>query len=162
MLKLNLREEQVTGTGIWQIPSNVTRLRLIAWGGGAGAQSRQQLVVSGGGDGGLVEVELYVTPGHIVEYIVGRGGQGMNRNNLHPQPGEETIVVFPTTPLLVVKAFGGQLEAFHMTGGLIDPRGARNIIRSEILPGQGGEGGKGGQLGLPGGNGADGGLIFYW
>jgi hypothetical protein len=157
------REAQVTGSGTWEVPLNVTHLRVRAWGGGSGASSLKALAVSNGGSGGLVEVELVVKPEQEIVYDVGKGGHGANFVDSKPHPGQETSVTFlPTdkTPLVVIIASGGHVES--SAGGTIFPQKAQTIIQRKVQIGRGGKGGEGGQLGLPGKNGADGGLIFEW
>lgn len=159
LLKILSRETQVTGSGTWTVPPDVTRLRIRAWGGGSSGRSLKALVVPSGGSGGLVEVELFVIPGQQIYYNIGTGGKGTNSVN----PGQETSVSFPatpTTPIIVIIAFGGHVES--SAGGTIYPQNAQSIIQGQIYTGRGGKGGQGGQLGLPGGDGADGGLIFQW
>jgi hypothetical protein len=158
----------------WEVPPGVTRVMLEAWGGGGGGSA-----LGGGGGGAYICIVRTVTPGDLIEWESGPGGEG-GTGLAAGQEGGATQVVFPIGNNFI--ANGGK-PAGSSTSGLIGKGGLYNGPNGGTfigLPGQDGEpnriiymqssattfleetmGGKGGDGGNSPHSGSLGGYRFY-
>jgi trimeric autotransporter adhesin len=74
----NIASFSLTGAGSWTVPPGVTKIAIEAWGAGGGGSS-----YGGGGGGGYCRALFTVTPGSLVNFNIGVGGNGggTNANN---------------------------------------------------------------------------------
>jgi hypothetical protein len=117
----------------WEVPPGVTRVMLEAWGGGGGGSA-----LGGGGGGSYICIVRNVTPGDLIEWDNGSGGEG-GTGLSGGQEGGATLVVFPIGNSFV--ANGGK-PAGSSTGGLIGKGGLYNGPNGGTfigIPGQDGE-----------------------
>ena len=64
-----------TGDNQWyRVPAGVSQLRVKVWGAGGGGSLRNAEYSYGGGAGGYTECFLEVTPGEVLQVVVGGGG----------------------------------------------------------------------------------------
>lgn len=166
------------GTFNFIVPVGVTKLDILAWGGGASGKD-------GSGAGGLAgnyeSWQAQVTPGETVSITVGAGGIGGPGNTANP--GGDTIITttFKTYTLLggaALNTYSGQGEQsniFALDGQLVGagPGGQAGWenggdgVSTGTKAGNGGSGAGGGSSqvlstgGGEGGNGGDG-IVFIW
>ncbi|MFN8346823.1 MAG: T9SS type A sorting domain-containing protein [Spirosomataceae bacterium] len=159
-----------TGSGNFTVPPGVTSITIEAWGGGGAGNYTVGLGVtgngSGGGGGGYRSATLTVTPGQVIPYSVGTGGNA----GLTPAAGGNTTFGSP----VLVQANGGaagnttNTTAAGGTGAVNAPavlvtanNGGTGGINNRRVTGltvhsRGGGGGGAGYPGGTGGNGGDG------
>ena len=75
---LGITQFVVAGTHKYIVPSNVSRLKIQAWGAGGGSGYFLERKVGYGGGGAFIEVILEVNAFDVLEIVVGTGGQGGN------------------------------------------------------------------------------------
>ena len=68
----------MAGTHKYVVPSNISRLKIQAWGAGGGSGYFLERKVGYGGGGAFIEVILEVNAFDVLEIVVGSGGQGGN------------------------------------------------------------------------------------
>jgi hypothetical protein len=144
------KEFATNGTFNWTVPAGVSQIMIKAWGGGgAGGGSNNYIVCqgaggAGGGGGAYASSNLSVTPGQILQVVVGAGGTGVSGAN--GTDGGPSFVGPDTNP---AHAF---VLAANGTGG------TANTVGNHYPPG--GAGGRAedcvGNITIAGGNGTDG------
>lgn len=65
-------------SGTWTVPAGVTKIKLQLWGGGGGGCKD-----AGGGSGGYLTATIPVTPGDVLSYQNGFGGQGSTNTGVN-------------------------------------------------------------------------------
>jgi len=174
-----LAQTTFTASGTYIVPAGVTEIIVECWGGGGagGGVTNANNNSGGGGAGGAFETAtLSVTPGQMINYIVGSGGMPVAGGN----GGNGGTTVF-----LSVSAAGGQGgkvgagNSGEGAGGVFTPglyqggAGAAGLTQSHGGAGGGGAGnggagneatgstgGMGGSGSIPGGDGADGPIVI--
>jgi hypothetical protein len=132
-----LVSQKVAGSYSFTVPAGVYWIYatcVAAGGGGAGGNSTATTAGAGGGAGGTAAGWISVTPGQVINYVVGKGGAGAGYQGAGGNGGSSSIGS-------IMSATGG--------GGAGSPSGCAG--------GPGGTG-TGGQLSLTGGAGNDGNL----
>jgi len=109
-------------SGEFLVPDGVTSITIEAWGaGGAGGGSTNAGFLSGrcgagGGGGAYASVTLPVTPGQILQVVVGEGGSGVSGG--HGIDGDPSFVGPDTDPAhALVLAAGGSGGTANTAGG---------------------------------------------
>lgn len=73
----------LSGSGDFTVPSGVFNIEVEMWGGGAGASyytNNPNKIICGGGAGSYVRFKKAVTPGDVLAYVVGSGGNTLISN----------------------------------------------------------------------------------
>jgi hypothetical protein len=137
----NVVEFKSVGSTTWTVPADVNAIEYLVVGGGGGGANGYDNAGGGGGGGGMVLTgELAVTPGSLLNIIVGDGGVGGVNSRLNNAGTAGNNSIFHTiTALGGGGGFGSRTTA---TAGA-------SQIGSNSAPGggggsQGGNGGKGG------------------
>ena len=112
-----------TSSGEFKVPDGVYSITIKAWGGGGGGSYRytdlENIIYgpgAGGGGGGFCGGIINVTPGDILDIIVGTGGYGGNDHDIEGSMGGESEVR-DNSGTWWITAFGG-------SGGFIGSLGA--------------------------------------
>ena len=167
------QEFTTSGTFNFTVPAGVSQITVEAWGsGGAGGGSNnytdcEGVGGAGGGGGAYANSTLNVTPGQILQVVVGAGGTGVSGDD--GTAGGPSFVGNDTNPVnAFVRAAGGSGGAAN-TGGGSPPGGAGGTIPASVgdtrLAGENGGNGNSGPLvysgsGGDGANGGSGGAGF--
>lgn len=143
------------------IPSNVSRIRALVWGGGGSGAAG--IYCTGGGGGGFTEHIWACSPGEIVSMIIGAGGEALITDNLPGNAGGSSSLTSGGISLSATGGSGGsQGIKFHRPdnggqgfGGMITAKGGSggrsvNYVGGSLPSG-------GGSAGSWLGNGHDGG-----
>lgn len=140
----------ITASGSFVVPANVTSLKVECWGAGGGGRSGTTSGASGGGGGEYAqEPSIMVTPGETLTCTVGTGGTaGVGANG---GAGGNTIFLRSATALVTAHGGPGGVSGAAVAGGT----GSTNTIhhngggspRSTAAASQGGSGG--GESGAP-------------
>ena len=134
------------GTYDFTVPAGVTEITVEVWGaGGGGGGSSQNNQGGSGGGGGYARQVISVTPGQVIPYSVGAGGNAGAANGGNGGDGGATT--FLTLTADGGKGGGGNAGSIGQGGSATG--GATNLT--------GGNGAQGGGSGGDGGNGANGG-----
>ncbi len=138
------------GAGSYTVPAGVYNIDVELIGGGAGGSSGTASGTysagGGGGSGGSARGALAVTPGQVINYVVGAGGAGAPSVNGYGSSGTSTT--FGTTltaPGAQVGTTGGYNVGSGQLGGAVGIGGYLNL--------KGSAGGDGAPSGAIGGNG---------
>lgn len=136
-----------SGSGNYTVPAGVSEIIVQVWGagGGGGGSSINNNGGSGGGGGGYAMQVISVTPGQVIPYSVGAGGNAGAANGGNGGDGGATT--FLTLTADGGKGGGGNAGAIGQGGSATG--GAINLT--------GGNGAQGGGSGGDGGDGANGG-----
>ncbi|NHB69204.1 beta strand repeat-containing protein [Perlabentimonas gracilis] len=136
-----------SGSGNYTVPAGVSEIIVQVWGagGGGGGSSNNNNGGSGGGGGGYARQVISVTPGQVIPYSVGAGGNAGAANGGNGGDGGATT--FLTLTADGGKGGGGNAGSIGQGGSATG--GAINLT--------GGNGAQGGGSGGDGGNGANGG-----
>ena len=162
---------ETPGTGSWTVPQGVTSITLNGWGGGGAGGSAYSGVATantqaraGGGTGGsFAGKTLGVTPGQVINFIIGDGGKGSPAGFVHLSKSESGGTTFAslnsTTIVLAAGGAGGEnVSITNMVyggiGGVASTSG--NIGDIIFYGGNGGTAGPGGSGGGGGSAGAEG------
>ena len=129
-------------SGTWTVPAGVTSVSVVCVGGGGAGQKFTGASTGGGGGGLRYYNNLTVTPGQVISYTIGRGGDSSG-------DGGATWFNGTTTGNATVWAGGGS------SGGAGGAGGTGSTIGGSIGGGNGGAGGANG--GRSGGGGGAGG-----
>jgi uncharacterized repeat protein (TIGR02543 family) len=143
------QEFATNGTFSWTVPAGVSQIMVKAWGGGgAGGGSNNYTLCQGAGGGGggggaYASSNLSVTPGQILQVVVGAGGTGVSGAN--GTDGGPSFVGPDTNPahafVLAANGTGGMAN----TAGGQPPGGVGGMVKDSV-----------GQTRIAGGNGTDG------
>jgi len=143
------KEFATNGTFNWTVPAGVSQITVEVWGGGgAGGGSNnytdcQGAGGAGGGGGAYASSNLSVTPGQILQVVVGAGGTGVSGAN--GTDGGPSFVGNDTNPdnalVLAANGTGGTAN----TAGGQPPGGAGGTVEDSV-----------GQIRIAGGNGTNG------
>lgn len=129
----------ITTSGAWTVPADVFKLKVFATGGGGGGGGSitgdGPTPGSGGGAGGTAISELMVTPGQVLNIIIGAGGVGVN--GLNGTVGGETFVRINTA----IIAYGRGGSAGVKNSNVATNQGTASSLGSDIINGGGGGGG---------------------
>ncbi|MFA5647198.1 MAG: hypothetical protein WC951_02710 [Bacteroidales bacterium] len=139
--------ETYNTTGTFTVPAGVTEITVEVWGagGGGGGSNSNNAGGSGGGGGGYALQVFSVTPGQVIPYSVGAGGNAGAANGGNGGNGGATTIL----TLTANGGTGGGGNAGAIGQGGSATGGATNL--------SGGNGTQGGGSGGDGGNGANGG-----
>lgn len=142
------------GAATWTVPEGVTRLQVVARGGGGGTGTGTSNVARGG-HGGVVTATLTVTPGDVLNLFVGGGGQ---RSIGGGGGGSSNVNAGSATQIIAGGGGGGGGNhgsgPGHGGNGGGSGTGAGQAGQACLAPGgAGGAGGVGGATVMPGGNG---------
>jgi hypothetical protein len=142
------------GAATWTVPEGVTRLQVVARGGGGGTGTGSTNVARGG-HGGVVTATLTVTPGDVLNLFVGGGGQ---RSIGGGGGGSSNVNAGSATQIIAGGGGGGGGNhgsgPGHGGNGGGSGTGAGQAGQSCLAPGgAGGAGGLGGATVMAGGNG---------
>lgn len=104
------------GSGTFTVPAGVTALTVEAWGsGGGGAASGSNDAGGGGGGGAFARIDsLAVTPGQVIDFVVGAGAGNPGAGN-PGQPGQASWFLAPST-LLAQGGGGGGVGSISAGG----------------------------------------------
>lgn len=132
------------GPGTYTVPAGTKWLSVKAIGANGGGDSYDEA----GGAGGIVYAYIPVTPGQVIPYYVGHGGNSFN--------GGDSTNFWVNTPYQVIAGGGGGGPGGGDGGGLNGAgyAGAGGALGGH--PGKDGQGGAGGQGVTPGGAGSSG------
>jgi len=110
-----------TGAGTWTVPAGVTKILCEAWGGGGGGSAD-----AGGGGGGYVTGVFTVTPGSVINFNIGAGGNGGAANT--STSGTRTTISSGTLTLYANPGSRGALITYIIegAGGTFRATGATN------------------------------------
>jgi len=139
----------------WTVPQNVTSLTVsLTAGGGGGAGGAYTYGGGGGGAGSSISRIIPVTPGQIISYVVGKGGNGgpsgsyaVSGSSINGGDGTYTTFSFGTTTITVLGGKGGAgavVGGGGGQGGLAGGIGGTNGGNGDSLNGQRNYGGNGG------------------
>lgn len=148
-IKFSRKTEIFTQDTQWTVPGGTTSVNVFAIGGGGGGSVRQNYTraTGGGGGGGHITKDVVsVTPGEIIDIVIGKGGKG---------------AVYNSSDNVIAGGAGGDTKF----GNKVIAKGAQaGVVTGEAAfagcsggTGGGGFGGTGGAVGSPGGNGSYGG-----
>jgi uncharacterized protein YjbI with pentapeptide repeats len=155
------------GNGTWTVPDGVTSIKLSAWGGGgAGGSTHNDVVTTanikaGGGAGASYASRIVtVSPGDVISFTVGKGGEGTALPFTHLSKAEAGGNTFASlNAVQVVQAVGGpggenifQNPGSNGLGGVVT-----NVGNAGSVINLGGNGGNAGGLSPNVGSGAGGG-----
>ncbi len=142
------------GSGSWTVPDGVTSVILKSWGGGGAggstfndAMSTGNLRGGGGAGGSYASKTIAVTPGDVIDFTVGKGGDGSPQGFTHLSDAEAGGNTFASiNNQQVVKAVGGPggknifiNSGANGTGGVVSNTGNEgDVVR---LGGNGGNAG---------------------
>lgn len=159
---------ETPGSGTWTVPSGVTSIILKSWGGGgaggsaySGTATLNTQVRGGGGAGGsFAGTTIAVTPGQVINFTIGAGGQssmeGFTDSSVG-QSGGATIASLNSVTL--VEAVGGAAGVNRSgTNVVIGGNGGTSTQSGNTgtILFYGGNGGTGGAGGAGGGGGSAG------
>lgn len=136
-----ITEFNAAGTTVeWTVPTGVTQITIEAWGaGGAGGFAgdyNRERPTGGGGGGAYAKSTVGVTPGSILNVIVGRGGENPNGT---ARDGENSTVKNGSTTL--VSAEGGKsVDGKNNAQGAQGGQAANSIGTTKYSGGNGGNG----------------------
>lgn len=138
------------GAGSYTVPAGVYNIDVELIGGGAGGSSGTASGTysagGGGGSGGSARGALAVTPGQVINYVVGAGGAGAPSVNGYGSSGTSTTFgTSLTAPGAQVGTTGGYNVGSGQLGGAVGIGGYLNL--------KGSAGGDGAPSGAIGGNG---------
>lgn len=128
------------GSYSWTVPTGIYQVfaRICGAGGGGGSNyPAGETSGGGGGSGGYAEGWFGVTPGQVINLVVGQGGVGSTTYGVQAGQGGTSSAAFGAS---TIQATGG-------TGGICSGSTSAGGVYGE---------GSGGQLNLPGGSGGDG------
>jgi len=113
----------MVGPGTWTVPASVTKIMVEAWGAGGGGSN-----IGGGGGGGYVRAIFTVTPGDIISYAIGAGGDGMNGALFGVAGGASTVTVGGYT----VTANGGAGGTGSSTNAIVALGGQGSVTGAPV------------------------------
>lgn len=129
----------------WPVPAGCTEVLIEAWGGGGGGgsarvqnNSTDRTAVGGGGKGGMYANDVVpVTPGEILNIIV--GGAGAGGNNSGGGNGGNSSVTRVSNSAVLVRASGGHGGRWATSGGMqtTSGDGTRNLYSNVTTTGEG-------------------------
>lgn len=106
-----------TGVGpgsTWTVPNNVSTIKVTVIGGGGGAYGFAPLIsqtmaslASGGGAGGVCKKTISVTPGTVLNYVIGNGGVNGSGNTAPTSGGTSIFGLNTQTNQYYCLAYGG-------------------------------------------------------
>ncbi|MCM3874033.1 MAG: collagen-like protein [Pyrinomonadaceae bacterium] len=144
---------EFTSSSTFTVPENVTHLQVELWGaggGGGGGDSDGGIIHmspggAGGGSGGYSRSVIAVTPGEVLDVVIGRGGLGGPIDNRGQAGGSSELKRSGNTLLNAGGGGGGAPERPGGTGGSGDPNAPiKRKGHVGILSGDGDPGGAGG------------------
>lgn len=165
---------ETPGVGSWIVPEDVTSITLKTWGaGGAGgsaysgvATANTQARAGGGAGGSFASRTIAVTPGQVINYTIGAGGNGSTAGFEHQSygaaGGNTEATLNSQTIVLALGGAGGQNVSitnlvYGGIGGVAPTTGnSGDIVFSGGNGGTAGAGGSGGGGGSAGAEGAGG------
>lgn len=162
---------ETPGVGSWVVPEDVTSITLKSWGGGGAggsaysgvATANTQARAGGGAGGSFAGKTIAVTPGQVINYVIGAGGQGSSAGFTHLSRGgsgeSSSVTMDNATILLALGGQGGENVSitnvvFGGQGGIASTSG--NTADIVFYGGNGGNAGAGGSGGGGGSAGAEG------
>jgi hypothetical protein len=141
----------------WTVPAGVTSLKIWAigaGGGGAGATGIDSTAGGAGGAGGIAYKEYAVTPGQVISYTVGAGGNYGLYDTDGSSGGASTVTVAGVT----MYGFGGEGGKYNTGASGIGGSGSGGTTNVKGGDGSGASGdsggGNGGGIGGANGSGA--------
>ncbi len=162
---------ETPGAGSWTVPEGVTSITLKTWGaGGAGgsaysgvATANTQARAGGGAGGSFASKTMVVTPGQVINYTIGAGGNGSTAGFEHQSygaaGGNTEATLNSETIILALGGTGGQNVSitnlvYGGIGGIAPTTGSIGDVI--FYGGNGGNAGAGGSGGGGGSAGAEG------
>ena len=125
------------GDQIWTVPTDVTKIRVKAWGAGGGGGGKSGWADGGrAGGGGFAQGDINVTPGTTYTIVVGQGGIQRDPNSKYGGGGEANNTWGPGSGGGCSGLFAGTGTVFS---GATPQSGAQG--RALVLAGGGGGGG---------------------
>lgn len=156
-----------TESDVFQVPADVTSLRVtvVGAGGGGGGGHLNRGSGGGGGAGGAVKTRtLYVEPSSKIFVSIGKGGSGAKHGGMNGQRGESSSFGKELTAEGGGGGFSGYYNstmAYGGSGGGSGGGGGGNGVRG-VCSGQGGRGGSRGENGWVSKDGGAGGAGTAW
>ena len=113
------RSQYFTSNGTFTVPDNVSLVWVTAWGGGGGGGGSIHTIYREGGGGGaggsiIYKYPVTVTPGEVINVIVGTGGTGGTGNYTSGGDGGNTSF---GSYLTVIGGGGGKIGVEGVKGG---------------------------------------------